>query len=79
MKWKWKERGHLEIASVGIGVFTKNRNRNRWKRTITSRIDFDAKIPPKIPLQGLEPWYPAWKASMITTYIIVETPHSTIL
>ena len=25
-----------------------------------------------IPIQGLEPWYPAWKASMLTTYIISE-------
>ena len=26
----------------------------------------------KVPIQGLEPWYPAWKASMLTTYIISE-------
>ena len=25
-----------------------------------------------VPIQGLEPWYPAWKASMLTTYIISE-------
>ena len=28
----------------------------------------------KVPIQGLEPWYPAWKASMLTTYIISEPP-----
>ena len=27
-----------------------------------------------IPIQGLEPWYPAWNASMLTTYIISECP-----
>ena len=26
----------------------------------------------RFPVQGLEPWYPAWKASMLTTYIISE-------
>ena len=25
-----------------------------------------------VPIQGLEPWYPAWKASMLTTYIISD-------
>ena len=26
----------------------------------------------RIPVQGLEPWDPAWKASMLTTYIILD-------
>ena len=30
------------------------------------------KTKKKVPIQGLEPWYPAWKASMLTTYIISE-------
>ena len=35
--------------------------------------NFSRKIKQKaIPVQGLEPWDPAWKASMLTTYIILE-------
>ena len=32
--------------------------------------------PKGVPVQGLEPWYPAWKASMLTTYIIPEQKNS---
>ena len=50
----------------------------RWKKITTEkrihmgrrRKVFYGKI---LPPQGLEPRYPAWKASMITTYIMAET------
>ena len=36
-------------------------------------IPLDQTDKSTLPVQGLEPWYPAWKASMITTYIIPES------
>ena len=59
-----------------LNKFCHGTNDNKGLKSIHSHEVKDgrrmAKRAKKIPILGLEPRYPAWKASMITTYIISE-------
>ena len=66
----WRSSGRTESYRIVTFVryqipFVVILSNQKWTNWIVS----GGKV---IPVQGLEPWYPAWKASMLTTYIIPE-------
>ena len=57
----------LDVTLSNIKIVSAKRAQNaKWFKM------FDSNESKKVPVQGLEPWYPAWEASMLTTYIIPE-------
>ena len=69
------QKSHTELSELGQAkFFPKEKQFPLLCKTKKESGRQKAKEKLNLPVPGLEPGYPAWKASMLTTYIIPESP-----